>query len=110
MGSGWGGWWPGAWSQGKNGRAVPHEFQIAEYLVLQCGAGNLACSRLSGGSFERCARLRTRYTPAESRRQPGLAAPQFAGAHLLVPAPPAGLMRAGEAVARARTGAAVPAH
>ena len=43
---------------------------------MSCGAGNLARSRLSGGSFGRCASLRTRQAPAESRRQPGLAAPQ----------------------------------
>src|SRR5450756_2261417 len=33
-----------------------------------CGAGNLACSRLSGGSFGPCTSLRSRQAPAESRR------------------------------------------
>src|SRR5450756_853231 len=40
-----------------------------------CGAGNLACSRLSGGPFGPCASLRSWQAPAESRRLPGLAAP-----------------------------------
>jgi len=44
---------------------------------LFCGAGNLACSRLSGGSFGACESLRSPQAPAESRLQPGLAAPRL---------------------------------
>src|ERR1019366_1344140 len=49
-------------------------------LPVYCGAGNLARSGLSGGSFRPGANRRTRPAPAESRRQPGLAAPQSGGA------------------------------
>jgi hypothetical protein len=51
-------------------------FSIAGFYSSR-GAGNLACSRLLGGSFEPCASLRIPRAPAESRLQPGLAAPQF---------------------------------
>src|ERR1019366_964791 len=41
-----------------------------------CGVGNPARSRLSGGSYEACESLRSEQAPAESRLQPGLAAPR----------------------------------
>src|ERR1019366_2749573 len=44
-------------------------------FCISCGAGNLARSRLSGGSFGRRASSSHGQTPAESRRQPGLDAP-----------------------------------
>src|SRR5665647_3041569 len=53
------------------------------FCLRACGAGNPACSRLSGGPFGSGATLRTQPGPAESRLQPGLAAPlvpQFSGA------------------------------
>jgi len=56
----------------------PNATRLSQYtdhsaLVV---AGNLVCGRLSGGLFGSCASLRTWQSPAESRRQPELAAPQ----------------------------------
>ena len=50
-------------------------FPITAFCI-GCGAGNLARSRLSGGFFAP-ARVFGRQSPAESRLQPGLAAPRF---------------------------------
>jgi len=44
-----------------------------------CGAGNLACSRFSGGSSAQSASPHARQVPAERRLQPGFAAPRPAG-------------------------------
>src|ERR1039458_1181384 len=41
------------------------------------GAGNLACSRLSGGRVASCASPSTSEPPAQSRRQPRMAAPRW---------------------------------
>ena len=56
--------------------SMPLTLPIPGFCIIG-GAGNLACSRLLGGSFGLCAGLRTWQTPAESRLQPGLAAPRF---------------------------------
>jgi len=61
----------------RNQSAQCHLLWQCRTVCISCGVGNFARSRLSGGSFGRCASLRTRESPAKSRRQPGLAAPQF---------------------------------
>src|ERR1035441_7527482 len=49
---------------------MPLALPIPGFCIIG-GAGNLACSRLLGGSFGLSASLRTSQTPAESRLQPG---------------------------------------
>jgi hypothetical protein len=48
------------------------------HFCISCGAGNLACSRLFRRLFVLWASPRIGKEPAESRLQPGLAAPQLA--------------------------------
>src|SRR5258708_38108204 len=51
------------------------ELAVTSLTRRACGAGNRACSRLPGGSFGPSTNPYGRPAPAESRRQPGLAAP-----------------------------------
>src|ERR1019366_3170636 len=78
------GLWVGAQRKQRETKATAAQPEFR----LFCGAGNLACSRLSGGSFEACEGLRSPQAPAESRLQPGLAAPQPGGIFLLSSASP----------------------
>ena len=56
---------------------MPLSFPISVFCTSR-GAGNIARNRLPGDFFGLREIPRTRHAPAESRRQPGLAAPQFA--------------------------------
>ena len=67
---------PAAGRQGKGGEGNATYFGRRSISALVVGRailpGNLARSRLSGGSFGPCTNPRARQAPAESRRQPGL--------------------------------------
>jgi hypothetical protein len=60
------------WLRSSHTLEVPAKFGSAN-----CGAVNLGRSRLLGGSFRMRMNSRTKPKPAESRLQPGLAAPRL---------------------------------